>query len=144
MENKELLPKTDDPLVIRTDFENEVGWTAICDLIRRPTREAGQEFYAYVEFLDNADFWNLTEQELLVRVPSDYWHTFLFVVDKVATQPPDFPVLVIDLHDERGRTFRAIPSQIQGIENNLSISNMDFYEFADNVDEDGVFRGFRD
>lgn len=29
MENKELLPKTDDPLVILTDFENEVGWTSI-------------------------------------------------------------------------------------------------------------------
>jgi hypothetical protein len=59
-----------------------------------------------------------------------------------ATQHPDFPILVMDLHHERGRTFRAIPSQIQGIENNLSIENMDFFEFADNVEEDGVFRGF--
>ena len=138
------LPKTTNPVVIRTDFENQQAWETICNLIRQPKREAGQEFYAYVEFLDNADFCDLTVQELLVRVPSDYSHTFLFVVDKVATQPPDFPVLVIDLHDERGRTFRAIPSQIQGIENNLSISNMDFYEFADCVDEDGVFRDFRD
>jgi hypothetical protein len=48
----------------------------------------------------------------------------------------------MDLCNRRGRTFRAIPSQIQGIENNLSIANMDFYEFADWVDEDGVFRGF--
>ena len=29
-----------------------------------------------------------------------------------------------------------------GVENNLSISNMDFYEFADNADADGIFRGF--
>jgi hypothetical protein len=46
--------------------------------------------------------------------------------------------LAIDLYGERGRTFRAIPSQIRGIENNLSIGNMDFFEFADNVDEDGI------
>jgi uncharacterized protein DUF6924 len=38
--------------------------------------------------------------------------------------------------------FRAIPSQIQGIENNLSIANMDFEGFAEAVNEDGVFRGF--
>ena len=51
------------------------------------------------------------------------------------------PLRIIDLFDEPGREFRAIPSQIQGIENNLSISNMCFYEIAELVDEDGVFRG---
>jgi len=30
------------------------------------------------------------------------------------------------------------------VENNLSIANMDFSEFADNVDKDGIFRGFPD
>ena len=48
----------------------------------------------------------------------------------------------MDLFEELGRTFRAIPSAIQSIENNLSITNMDFREFADNLDADGVFRAF--
>lgn len=52
------------------------------------------------------------------------------------------PLLILDLYDGSGREFRAIPSQIQSIENNLSIANMDFEEFAESVDEDGVFRGF--
>jgi hypothetical protein len=39
--------------------------------------------------------------------------------------------------------FRALPSQIQSIQNNLSIGNMDFEEFANNIDPDGVFRGFK-
>jgi hypothetical protein len=30
-----------------------------------------------------------------------------------------------------------------GVGNNLSLANMDFHEFADNADPDGVFRGFR-
>jgi len=30
------------------------------------------------------------------------------------------------------------------VENNLSISNMDFSDFADSADADGVFRGFPD
>jgi hypothetical protein len=52
------------------------------------------------------------------------------------------PVLVVDLSQEPGRTFRVIPGQMWGVENNLSLANMEFSEFADNVDPDGVFRGF--
>jgi hypothetical protein len=48
------------------------------------------------------------------------------------------------LFDDPGRVFRVVPSQILGIENNLSTANMDFDEFADSVGEDGVFRGFLD
>jgi len=81
-------------------------------------------------------------QNLLELTPDDFGHTFVLVVDKAATHSPEFPVLVIDLYDERGRTFRAIPSTIQAIENNLSIANMDFLDFADRVYSDGVFRGF--
>lgn len=65
------------------------------------------------------------------------------VVDRVATLPPDYAVLVINLFADPGREFRAIPSQIQSVENNLSLANMDFAEFAESVDEDGVFRGLR-
>ena len=43
---------------------------------------------------------------------------------------------------ELGREFRCVVGEIASIEVNLSISNMDFEDFADNVDEDGVFRGF--
>jgi hypothetical protein len=50
--------------------------------------------------------------------------------------------LVVDLYSDRGRKFRAVPSQVNGIQSNLSIANMDWEEFADNVDEDGIFRGF--
>jgi hypothetical protein len=55
----------------------------------------------------------------------------------------EHPVAVVDLWHRPGRTFRVIPSQMWSIENNLSISNMDFFEFADAVDDDGIFRGFR-
>jgi hypothetical protein len=65
------------------------------------------------------------------------------IVDQTAISHPDHPLLVVDLYTGSGNEFRAIPSQIQGIENNLSIANMDFEEFAEAVDEDGIFRGFR-
>lgn len=42
----------------------------------------------------------------------------------------------------QGREFRCVVGEVAGIEANLAIANMDFEEFADNVDADSVFRGF--
>ena len=141
MDQKQL-PKTNNPLVVRTDFENQQAWKTVCKLIRAPIPAPGDTFYAYVQFLEDVAFRGLGTEELLARVPSDYNHSFLFVVDSVAISHPEFPILVIDLRGVHGRNFRAIPTAIQAIENNLSISNMDFSEFAVAVDEDGIFRGF--
>jgi hypothetical protein len=41
-----------------------------------------------------------------------------------------------------GRTFRSIPSEVEPIVANLSLANMNFAEFADNADREGIFRGF--
>ncbi|GAB3345306.1 DUF6924 domain-containing protein [Micromonospora halotolerans] len=51
--------------------------------------------------------------------------------------------LVVNLNDgDETAPFRALPRQVQAIENNLSIANMDFFEFARAAGPDGVFRGF--
>ena len=57
----------------------------------------------------------------------------------------DQTVLLVDfneLGEQVGRTFRSIPSEVEPIVANLSLANMDFAEFADNTDPDGIFRGF--
>jgi hypothetical protein len=134
------IPYTENPLVLRTDFSNQNVWDAICSIIRKPVGIF--RFRANVEFLDNPDYDGIDKQQLLRLLAKNYNHTFIFVVDQPAISLPDFPVLVIDLFEGSGREFRTIPSQIQGIENNLSIANMDFEEFATAVDESGIFRGF--
>ena len=75
-------------------------------------------------------------------MPASYRLSFVFVVDREAVSNPEFPILVVDLHHQRGRGFRAIPSTIPSIECNLSLANMNFFEFSNAVDADGVFRGF--
>ena len=84
----------------------------------------------------------LTVQQLLGLDPKASDHFFIFLIDQTTISHPEHPVLVVDLNDEPGRTFRVIPSEMWGVQNNLSISNMDFYEFANNVEVDGIFRGF--
>ena len=49
---------------------------------------------------------------------------------------------IVDVfEDGRGRTFRVIPSAIWAVQNNLVIGNMDWEDFSDSLDADGVFRG---
>jgi hypothetical protein len=128
-------------LVIRTGFANQQAWEEICRLVRAPVHEGGLAFHANVEFLDDSELHNLPIQELPARLPAGYEYSFLFVVDPTTIAHPEFAMLVVDL--ESGlRSFRTIPSQVQGIENNLSIGNMGFEEFAEAIGEDGIFRGF--
>lgn len=124
--------------MLRTDFSDDSAWESICAAIREPVGE----FRAYVECLSDPEYDGLTVEQLTTLVPTGSDHTFVFIVDQMALTHPDHPILVVDLYDEPGRTFRVIPSEMWGVENNLSLANMDFSEFADNVDEDGIFRGF--
>jgi hypothetical protein len=132
------LPKTQNSLVLRTDFSDDYAWESICAAIREPVGE----FRAHVDCISDPEYEGLTVEQLTTAVPRGSDHTFAFIVDRTALTQPDRPILVVDLWDEPGRTFRVIPSEMWGVENNLSIANMDFYEFADNVDQDGIFRGF--
>ena len=99
-------------------------------------------FLANVDFVDDVEYADLTRDQLIQAIPTDFNHTFIIVADRTAISHPDHPLLIVDLYERSGHAFRAVPSQIQGIENNLSIANMDFEEFAGSVDEDGIFRGF--
>jgi len=134
------IPKTKDSLVLRTDFSDEKARGAICAAIREPVAE----FRAFVDLVTDPEYDGITAEQLLLLIPQGWDHTFIFIVDRIALSHPEHPILVVDLYTEPGRTFRVIPSSMWGVENNLSLANMDFAEFADAADQDGVFRGFTD
>ena len=132
------IPKSKKALVIRTDYSCQPKWIELRALIEAPIGG----FRAYVEFIDDPEWDGLDEVDLIERLPEDFTSTFMIVADGETFSDPEMPLLIVDLREELGRTFRAIPIAIQSIENNLSISNMDFEEFAAATDSDGVFRGF--
>jgi hypothetical protein len=137
------IPVTKDSPVLRTDFSNEPGWESICASIQEPVGD----FSAYVDFISDPDFNGLAVEQLLACVPEDlqdFGHTFMFIVDHIALTHPDHPIQVVDLYTEPGRVFRVIPSEMWAVQNNLSIANMDFEDFFDAADKDGIFRGFPD
>lgn len=151
-------PTKQDPSVIRTDFSSDEKWTHVCDLIAAPQKDAGTDFYAYVWYVNEEKYRDKKPCDLVHSLPSSYPEFFCFVVDRECIENSEHPVLVIGFYPSDNKsydrpprdtppkdiaTFRALPSQIQGIQNNLSIGNMDFEEFKDSADDDGVFRGFR-
>ncbi len=135
------LPKTDNSLLLRTDFTDDAAWIALCEAVQVPSEEG---FQARVDCISDPACNGLMVEQLVALAPKggDRNQTFAFLVDEIALTNPEQPVLVVDLYDEPGRAFRVIPREMWGVENNLSIANMDYNEFADNADPDGVFRGF--
>jgi len=132
------IPTTEKALIIRTDFSNQGAWENITAKVKHPD----EPFVFNMELLDDCTYQGFTVEQLMAALPDEYPHSFMVVVDSISLSQPDQPMLVIDLLEQRGHAFRALPSQVAGIGNNLSIANMGFKEFAGAVGEDGVFRGF--
>jgi hypothetical protein len=127
-----------DAIVLRTDFSNQPAWEAVRKAIGTPV----DGFRAYVQFVDEREHDGLAGDRLHEVLTARSPHLYAIVADRMTMAHPEHPLRVVDLESSDGRAFRALPSQIQSIENNLSISNMDFEDFADAVTEDGIFRGF--
>ena len=134
-----MLPTSDNSLLLRTDFSDDAAWAALCEAVQVPSEEG---FQANLDCISDPAYDGLTVEQLVKLVPKGGDRAFAFVADRIALTEPEQPVLVVDLYDEPGRTFRVIPREMWGVENNLSIANMDYSEFADSADADGVFRGF--
>ncbi|MEV6235909.1 hypothetical protein [Lentzea sp. NPDC051838] len=142
------LPTTSDVPVIRTDFSDQQAWEEVKAGISWVTPD---EFEACVSFVDDPVFAGKTATDLLEAGPDRNTHALMLVVDEITIRSPEHPILVVDLGSEpspahdwpgepAGRSFRALPHTIQEIENNLSIANMDWEEFAEGIDSDGVRR----
>jgi len=130
---------TEQAVVLRTDFSDEACWRSVRAEVLAETVDG---FRAYVDVVEDPAFDGLGTDEVLAAVGDDYRWGYLVVGDRVTMTEAEHPFLVLDLLHARGRSFRALPREIQSIENNLSIANMDFSEFADSAGPDGVFRGF--
>jgi len=134
------IAETQNSLVLRTDFSNDAAWSAVSSAVQAP--QAPWQFRANVDLISDRDYEGATFAQLVSSATALADRTFIFVVDRTTVTHVEHPVAVLDVWSEPGRSFRVIPSEMWSVENNLSIGNMDFEEFADAVDADGIFRGF--
>lgn len=133
------LPKTENALLLRTDFAHQTAWDALCMAAQEPSEEG---FTAFVDCVSDPAYDGLTVEQLVAVALQSGDRSFALLADSNTLSNPEMPVLVVDLYTAPGRTFRVVPRELWAVENNLSLANMDFDDFATNVDGDGVFRGF--
>ncbi len=139
----DMLPKVDALLVVRTDFSDQERWQAVRNTLGDIDKDGwAKEFASQVKVVEDPAYQGLTAQQILALLPDGYQDPILVIADKVTVDSQEMPFLVIEL--EFTWEMRVIPSEIPGIHANLSIGNMDFGEFAESADADGVFRGFHD
>ncbi|MGJ6969213.1 DUF6924 domain-containing protein [Streptosporangium sp. G11] len=139
----DMLPKVDALLVVRTDFSDQERWQAVRNSLGDIDKDGwAKEFSGQVKVVEDPAYQGFTAQQILALLPDGCQGPILVIADKVTVDSQEMPFLVIEL--EFTWEMRVIPSEIPGIHANLSIGNMDFGEFAESADADGVFRGFHD
>lgn len=128
-------------MLLRTDYSNDEKWKSLKEEISTPDPQYG--FLANITFYENPKFDNLPLEILLSKLSKNYNPPIILIADQSTFNDEDNTILCVDLIEVPGQYLRVIPSEIWGIENNLSICNMDFQDFANCQDENGVFRGFK-
>jgi hypothetical protein len=146
--------------LLRTDFTDDAAWSTIVAKVAQ-TAEFGAEYGDYVLAITSYDerfFEGVTGASLAeICATEGVGGGYVLLADArsmaEAAGGREVTIDYVDLsiEDNRdaklfksylGRTFRCATREVASIEANLAIGNMDFSDFANSVDSDGVFRGF--
>lgn len=151
--------------LLRTDFSDDASWGLVAQKVTAdadfgpsggPDDEDDDGMYApNIQVVSNREFEGVTGETLAAAINGKTYGYALLADERAmreAVAGGELTVVFVDLSvrpedaeefgDVLGREFRCEVSEVASIEANLAIANMDFAEFADNVEVDGVFRGF--
>ena len=123
----DLLPLANQTLFVRTCFADPIAWESVCQEINRPPAEQVEAYKAFaalnaaigqpfedeepranVAVVDSSAFAGLTAEQLIERLPANHHQVLLLVADDETMSHPEHPILVVDLFDSEGESFRAI------------------------------------
>jgi hypothetical protein len=125
--------------LVRTHFGEDRAWAALLTAVGTPSAEG---FLGNVQIVEDRTFDGLDTDAALAALPADANVAVLFLADAETLTHPDSPILVVRVLTEPGRTFRVVPEQLWSVENNLSLANLDWADYAGRTDDAGIFRGF--
>jgi hypothetical protein len=131
-----VLPADRGALLIRTDFAHQEQWETLQRTLSTPSPEGFMPTLSTIEH----QRWNGTSAADLAAAAAP--SVLLVLADTVTFSSPEMPLLVLQSGVEGLREMRVVPGALASVENNLSIANMDWVDFAGAADPDGVFRGF--
>jgi len=118
-------------VIVRTDFAHPQGWDAALAAVQSRTPEGDVTTEAVV---DHERWDGATVPDLVAVDPG----AIFLVLDERTLTSPGHPVLATNGTEE----LRVVASEVGNVAANLEIANMDWFEFAQAADAEGVFRGF--
>ncbi len=141
---------------VRTDFTCATDqWEELCTLLVKPSEPDG--FIANLAFINDISFDALSPAAVAQSLRNIGCNqACAFIADAVTFSSPLKSVVCIELihpdydandevvvlHDAHPRLFRVVPSAVHVVENNLSIANCDWEDFAgEEGGMDMVYRG---
>jgi hypothetical protein len=133
-----MLPASERVLAVRTDFADDAVWESLQTILAKSLDGDAPA----LEFASDSTFSGLTAKQLPKRISDGYAHSFAIIIDQMSLTETDHSILIVDLLEKPGRSFRAAPTSLAEVLDNLTTANMDFGEFAAAARRGGVFRGF--
>jgi hypothetical protein len=128
---------TEDTPLVRTDFSSPSAWHDVVDAVQRVWEDG---FRAHVSIVDDPAYDGWTAERFMA-LPRTKHHPILLVADTTTMTHPERLVLCLDLVSGQ-KPFRVILPQLWSVENNLSLANLDYADFVESTDGQGVYRGF--
>jgi hypothetical protein len=133
------LPESDIYLLVRTYFGDDAGWDALKALIEEGSEEG---FFANVQYVDDRQFDGFSSKALEDAHPHrDSGWDVMYVADEQAITRPVHPLLLVRMGNTAELPFRCRADALYEIDANLSLANLDWDDFRDQVDASGVYGG---
>lgn len=135
----------EDTPLIRIDYSKDEIWRHVLSEAQRVSDKGfgGYDFVARVEVFDDPKPMEASALQLAKQAAEENENIALCVfADAITMTHPERPLLCVDLIDFT--EVRVIPSQLQSIENGLSVGVLEMDQYAEAADSDGIFRGFKE
>ena len=123
--------------LLRTEYSMEERWRDLLERIATPSPDG---FLANVTVVSDPRLDGMTADDIQGLASAGRRPILTLVADTRALTDDGFPILVVDTYGRDQRSFRVTAACLWSVENNLSLANLDWEDFADNVDPDGVYR----
>jgi hypothetical protein len=131
------------PVLVRTWFADDSAWESLIRSVQTPSEEG---FLANLILVNDPALAGLSAEGLKETHQGNAFVAFL--ADETTLRDAGHPILAVWVYpvaddDPRDlRPFRVVAAEVWSVENNINLANMDWHDFTDAADGDGIFRGF--
>ena len=125
--------------IIRIDFSDDTSWEAMKYEINKSS------FYmqsASVHYVSDKYNESLLPGELVAKYKSNQKIDDIYIYDSQSTKDGSILIIALDPIVDCPNSIRITPEKLAMYDVNSSLGNMDFIDFAQSIDSDGIFREF--